>query len=203
MLQKFKTAIYALIVGLVLVSHSSAQTGIPDATSCKGWNCSIEGQICPQGVPGASAGDFICTNSKWVQMLDVPAQKPVDNIAKATSCRGFKCDIEGQICPQGVPGASSGDFICTNSKWVQSSVYHAPPATSCRGDKCDIACQICPQGVPGASSGSHICRNSTWQPIHEDYEKLTSGWLSGKVKFNLDAFDPTANSHCDYNREHN
>ena len=158
MLQKFKTAIYALIVGLVLVSHSSAQTGIPDATSCKGWNCSIEGQICPQGVPGASAGDFICTNSKWVQMLDVPAQKPVDNIAKATSCRGFKCDIEGQICPQ---------------------------------------------GVPGASSGSHICRNSTWQPIHEDYERLTSGWLSGKVKFNLDAFDPTANSHCDYNREHN
>jgi hypothetical protein len=39
---------------------------IKDATSCRGWDCSIEGQICPQGVPGASEGDYQCTNSRWV-----------------------------------------------------------------------------------------------------------------------------------------
>jgi hypothetical protein len=105
MLQKLKITSYALIVGLVLVSHSSAQTVIPDATSCAGWNCKIQGQICPQGVPGASAGNFICRNSKWAQM--------------ATSCAGWNCKIQGQICPQGVPGASAEDFICKNSKWVK------------------------------------------------------------------------------------
>jgi len=68
MFQKLKITSYALIVGLVLVSHSSAQTVIPDATSCAGWNCNIEGQICPQGFPGASAEDFICKNSKWVKL---------------------------------------------------------------------------------------------------------------------------------------
>ena len=104
MLEKFKIAFYALIVGLVLVLPSLAHSD-EDATSCKGWNCNIEGQICPQGVPGASGGDFICTNSKWVEM--------------AKSCKGWNCSIEGQICPKDVPGASAGDFICTNSKWVQ------------------------------------------------------------------------------------
>tara|TARA_X000000368_G_C23058038_1_gene725076 strand:+ start:8011 stop:9975 length:1965 start_codon:yes stop_codon:yes gene_type:complete len=35
------------------------------ATSCGGWNCSIEGQICPQGAPGASGTSYVCKNKKW------------------------------------------------------------------------------------------------------------------------------------------
>ena len=37
------------------------------ADSCKGWDCSYEGQICPNGAEGASGSDFICRNSKWVK----------------------------------------------------------------------------------------------------------------------------------------
>ena len=37
-----------------------------NATSCTGWECSIEGQLCPKGVPGASAGNYLCKDNKWV-----------------------------------------------------------------------------------------------------------------------------------------
>jgi hypothetical protein len=43
----------------------------PDvATSCKGWDCTIEGQKCPKGVPGAVRFDYICKNRKWVPSCD-------------------------------------------------------------------------------------------------------------------------------------
>ena len=42
-------------------------TLIPNATNCDGWKCSIEGQVCPQGTPGASDGTYICQNSSWVK----------------------------------------------------------------------------------------------------------------------------------------
>ena len=66
MLQKFKITSYALIVGLVLVlpSQTIAESGY--AKSCKGWNCSHDGQLCPQGAKGASDKSFICLNSQWV-----------------------------------------------------------------------------------------------------------------------------------------
>ena len=38
---------------------------VPDATSCRGWGCSIEGQFCPKGVPGAGSASYICTNKRW------------------------------------------------------------------------------------------------------------------------------------------
>lgn len=66
MLQKFKITSCALIVGLVLVlpSQTIAESGY--AKSCKGWNCSHDGQLCPQGAKGASDKSFICLNSQWV-----------------------------------------------------------------------------------------------------------------------------------------
>lgn len=39
-----------------------------DATSCSGSDCEIEGQFCPKGVPGASAGNFLCKDKKWVKV---------------------------------------------------------------------------------------------------------------------------------------
>ena len=69
MLQKFKITSYALIVGLVLVlpSQTIAESGY--AKSCKGWNCSHDGQLCPQGAKGASDRGYICENSKWVRII--------------------------------------------------------------------------------------------------------------------------------------
>ena len=66
MFQKFKITFYSLIVLLVLVlpSQTIAESGY--AKSCKGWNCSHDGQLCPQGAKGASDKSFICLNSQWV-----------------------------------------------------------------------------------------------------------------------------------------
>ena len=66
MLQKLKVTSYALLILLLLVLPSQAIAESGFAKSCKGWNCTYEGQVCPQGVPGASAGNYICLNSKWV-----------------------------------------------------------------------------------------------------------------------------------------
>lgn len=38
---------------------------IPNAKSCKGWDCSINGQYCPPGVPGSSKKGYTCCNKKW------------------------------------------------------------------------------------------------------------------------------------------
>ena len=45
---------------------------IPDATSCRGWDCSTEGQFCPKGVPGASHENFLCKDKKWVAVASRP-----------------------------------------------------------------------------------------------------------------------------------
>jgi len=47
-----------------LPSQTIAESGY--AKSCKGWNCSHDGQLCPQGAKGASDKSFICLNSQWV-----------------------------------------------------------------------------------------------------------------------------------------
>jgi hypothetical protein len=38
----------------------------PPATSCPGWSCNIEGQVCPQGSPGAPNESYMCQNGSWV-----------------------------------------------------------------------------------------------------------------------------------------
>ena len=68
MLQKFKITFYTLIVLFVLSGFSSQDVGIDKfiAESCAGWNCTYEGQLCPEGAEGARGTSFICLNSKWV-----------------------------------------------------------------------------------------------------------------------------------------
>ena len=109
MFQKFRITFYSLIVLLVLVLPSQADAVELYADSCKGWDCSYEGQICPQGAEGAGGGNYICKNKRWMAML-------------ADSCKGWDCSNEGQICPNGADGASGSDFICRNSKWVKALV---------------------------------------------------------------------------------
>ena len=86
MFQKFKITFYSLIVLLVLVLPSQA---VADsfAASCKGWNCSHEGQVCPQGAPGASDSSFICTNSKWEKLT-----RPVGTNRFFLPLGGFPCE---------------------------------------------------------------------------------------------------------------
>ena len=43
------------------------------------------------------------------------------NIANATSCKGWTCDINGQVCPQGTPGASDASYICQNGTWIKTT----------------------------------------------------------------------------------
>ena len=50
-------------------SSEATTAVITDATSCSGWDCEIEGQFCPTGVPGASAGNFLCKDKKWVKVV--------------------------------------------------------------------------------------------------------------------------------------
>ena len=57
-----------------------------DATSCSGWDCNIEGQFCPKGVPGASTGNFLCQDKKWMQVDSrptSPAAPPAAALAAA------------------------------------------------------------------------------------------------------------------------
>ena len=117
MLEKFKIAFYALIVGLVLVLPSLAHSD-EDATSCKGWNCNIEGQICPQGVPGASAGDFICTNSKWGQIRRHGKQWP----GRDPTCTGEYRHLNADVCEM-----LNTRYNERKSHWYKSHWYRQSP----------------------------------------------------------------------------
>ena len=114
MLQKFKIMSCAFIVALVLVLPSQAVA--QNATSCKGWQCNIPGQVCPQGVPGASGADFVCgEDNKWrkIEVFDV------QRVPAADQCKGWECNLEGQVCPPGAPGAGNDAYICSMSKWME------------------------------------------------------------------------------------
>ena len=51
---------------MVLTLPSYGQDDISDAKSCLGFECSIVGQICREGTPGAEVGDYICTDElQW------------------------------------------------------------------------------------------------------------------------------------------
>jgi hypothetical protein len=93
MLQKFKITSYAFIVALLFVLPS--QPVAENATSCKGWNCSIEGSVCPQVVPGASAGDFICTNSKWLKIMR--GYSNLTSIAECLTQKGDSCECMNKL----------------------------------------------------------------------------------------------------------
>jgi hypothetical protein len=45
--------------------QASSTTVIPNADSCPGFDCTIEGQKCLSGKPGAGNKNWICKNKKW------------------------------------------------------------------------------------------------------------------------------------------
>ena len=74
----------------------------PDATSCNGWDCSIEGQLCPKGVSGASSGNYVCKDKKWVRddSKASPSTESAESTESETSCvNGFVKDDNGMaVC---------------------------------------------------------------------------------------------------------
>eukprot|EP00039_Didymoeca_costata_P019413 m.337443 g.337443 ORF g.337443 m.337443 type:complete len:712 (-) comp18135_c0_seq1:199-2334(-) len=57
---KERTTYYYRVAG-----EKPKNPSVPNATTCHGWTCSIEGQICPPNVPGASDGGDRCCNGAW------------------------------------------------------------------------------------------------------------------------------------------
>ena len=46
------------------VNENNIERFTNNATSCEGYNCTIENQICPKGVPGATNSSYVCKKNK-------------------------------------------------------------------------------------------------------------------------------------------
>jgi len=79
-LQQMEQALYAELEA-TSAKQASATTIIPDADSCRGFDCTIEGQTCLAGKPGAGNSNWVCKNKKWIvddgSSISQP-QAPVD-----------------------------------------------------------------------------------------------------------------------------
>lgn len=64
-LQQMEKSLYAELEA-TSASQASAITVIPDADSCRGFDCTIEGQKCLIGKPGSGNKNWICKNKKWI-----------------------------------------------------------------------------------------------------------------------------------------
>lgn len=64
-LQQMEQSLYAELE-VASTKQATAQTTIPDADSCRGFECTIEGQKCLPGKPGAGNKTWICKNNKWI-----------------------------------------------------------------------------------------------------------------------------------------
>lgn len=85
-------------------SQTSNDVMIMDATSCSGWDCSIEGQFCPKGVPGATSGNFLCTNKKWVKTDSRPTEVSSSSSTASTNI--------STTCPNGCKNPTEIDGNC-------------------------------------------------------------------------------------------
>lgn len=63
-LQQMEQSLYAELEA-TSAKQATTTTTIPDADSCRGFDCTIEGQKCPAGKPGAGTKNWICKNKKW------------------------------------------------------------------------------------------------------------------------------------------
>ena len=90
-----------------IAAHNRRMTSTP-ASTCYGFNCSYNGQICPAGRPGAGPYYYYkCQNNRWVRY----------NAQYAASCRGWNCPVNGQCCPHWAPGAGGRWYQCHGGRW--------------------------------------------------------------------------------------
>ena len=77
-LQQLEQSLYAELEA-ASAKQAAPPVLIPDADSCRGFDCSIEGQKCLAGKPGAGNKNWICKNKKWIvdEGLTQPVPQPV------------------------------------------------------------------------------------------------------------------------------
>ena len=105
-------AIVVLIILVVLMickpkrkKVTESFSDIPPAEECKGYNCTIEGQICPKGVPGASGMNYLCQENdkgelKW---------KPCKAFDFTNDCTPITKNGNG-LCSNGIGGEVQSGF---------------------------------------------------------------------------------------------
>jgi len=74
-LQQMEQALYSELEE-TSAKQASATNVIPNADSCPGFDCTIEGQKCLSGKPGAGNKNWICKNKKWI-VDDGPTTTPL------------------------------------------------------------------------------------------------------------------------------
>jgi hypothetical protein len=62
---------------------------IKDAEKCKGYNCDVEGQVCPKGAKGASKKSYICKNKKWEEYKGEIGFKAIDYSELPAQPKGY------------------------------------------------------------------------------------------------------------------
>jgi len=67
----------------------------PNALNCKGTfgKCSVEGQLCLQGTPGATSGHRCCYNKKWTKVKSPKCN--VENASPYTKVKDIECNKKG------------------------------------------------------------------------------------------------------------
>jgi hypothetical protein len=78
-LQQMEQSLYAELEATSASQAASPTQTIQDADSCRGFDCTIEGQKCPAGKPGAGTKNWVCKNKRWgVDDAAVAPQPTID-----------------------------------------------------------------------------------------------------------------------------
>ena len=103
-----------------------------------------------------------------LMVLAIPSQ--AQNIPNAESCPTWDCEIENQLCLKADGANHSGDYICTNKKWVliSNDDKEIPNAESCPTWDCEIENQLCLKADGANHSGDYICTNKKWVKLDDE-----------------------------------
>ncbi len=116
---KTKYIIIGLII-ILLVLYFIQNKEHLDATECRGFDCTIEGQRCPKGSPGATDSDYVCTNKKWVA---VPSAAPnlsaeaIQNIAKVYADTANTANFNNIKVGGKINGNLTGSVMSSDGVW--------------------------------------------------------------------------------------
>ena len=104
----------------------------------------------------------------FLMVFAEPSQ--AQNIPNAESCPTWDCEIENQLCLKADGANHSGDYICTNKKWVliSNDDKEIPNAESCPTWDCEIENQLCLKADGANHSGDYICTNKKWVKLDDE-----------------------------------
>ena len=104
--------------------------------------------------------------------LPTLAQMPHPLTPMASSCKGWECTIEGQVCFEGLPGASDASYVCTDNKWEEFEpefclhVIQGPPLVECM-HRAESYMTGCVDDQLSRSKG--LCTEATVECLTEDW----------------------------------